>query len=928
MRSNPAIPALFKALTLAAAALTCGPGARAQCPAWQIGFQAPGIGGDVHAFTEHADGSGQRVLVVGGYRLQIPGVPLFGTAVLTWDGSTLQALGSLPPDSIVHALQSWDDGSGPAIYAGGLFPSSPLLGIARWNGAAWENVGGGTNGRVHALEVFDDGTGPALYAGGEFTLAGGVTVRRVARWNGIAWSPVGSSTAGPNAAVYALAVWQDALGGPPALYAGGDFTGVGTSGANRIAKWDGTSWQPLGFGLDDRVTSIAAYDSGAGTALFVGGWFDTAGTVPARGIAGYDGYWWFGVGSPALQGGSPSVAALEVGDLGSGPRLYATGFFATAGGTPVNSSASWDGSQWHALGAGTQGLALAIHDDGSGMDVYCGGSFDFAGGIFFVGGVPSRGLARWDGSQWSSLQNGNGLIGTPFTSAVHDDGTGSALYVGGALFAAGSPPARNLARWDGSAWSTTGSGPNATVQVLASLDPGTGRALYAGGNFTEIDGSVANGIARWNGSAWTTVGGGLSGTGQSVSALTVFDDGTGPALIAGGLFTQIGGVPALNVARWDGSAWTALGAGAEDRVRALAVHDDGSGPALYAGGDFDTAGGVTAAAIARWNGIAWSALGAGLGAFTFEPRVHALRSFDDGNGAALYVGGEFRTADGLFVEGITRWIGGAFEALGAGITPGYAVKALAVFDEGTGRGPELFAAGRFPTLGNLQVSGIGRWNGTSWSGLAGGLAGGVGLADAASLQVYDAGLGGGPALFVTGEFEYAGATYSTGIAAWSSCGEIGRTLCFGDGSGTACPCGNASTPGDRDGCTNSTGLGGRLRASGTPSLSNDALVLAGSRMTNGSALYFQGTTRVNGGAGALFGDGLRCAAGTVVRLAVLANSGGASHYPRAGDPPVATQGAVAQPGVREYQVWFRDAASFCTPETFALTNAVEIVWVP
>jgi hypothetical protein len=86
-----------------------------------------------------------------------------------------------------------------------------------------------------------------------------------------------------------------------------------------------------------------------------------------------------------------------------------------------------------------------------------------------------------------------------------------------------------------------------------------------------------------------------------VVALTVFDDGTGPALYAGGAFTSAGGVSANRIAKWNGSAWSALGSGMNARVDALTVFDDGTGPALYAGGFFTTAGGVSANRIAKWN---------------------------------------------------------------------------------------------------------------------------------------------------------------------------------------------------------------------------------------------------------------------------------------------------------------------------------------
>ena len=41
--------------------------------------------------------------------------------------------------------------------------------------------------RQEVLKVLDDGTGPALFAGGEFAAAGGVTVNRIAKWDGVTW---------------------------------------------------------------------------------------------------------------------------------------------------------------------------------------------------------------------------------------------------------------------------------------------------------------------------------------------------------------------------------------------------------------------------------------------------------------------------------------------------------------------------------------------------------------------------------------------------------------------------------------------------------------------------------------------------------------------------------------------------------------------
>ena len=79
----------------------------------------------------------------------------------------------------------------------------------------------------------------------------------------------------------------------------------------------------------------------------------------------------------------------------------------------------------------------------------------------------------------------------------------------------------------------------------------------------------------------------------------------------------------------------------------------------------------------------------------------------------------------------------------------------------------------------------------------------------------------------------------------------------------------------------------------------------------------------------MFGDGLRCAAGTIVRLKTKTVVGGTAAYPQAGDPSVSVRGQLpAGGGTRHYQTWYRNAAAFCTPSTFNLTNGVRLTWQP
>lgn len=99
-------------------------------------------------------------------------------------------------------------------------------------------------------------------------------------------------------------------------------------------------------------------------------------------------------------------------------------------------------------------------------------------------------------------------------------------------------------------------------------------------------------------------------------------------------------------------------------------------------------------------------------------------------------------------------------------------------------------------------------------------------------------------------------------------------------------------------------------------------------MPNSTVLYFQGKNAQNNGMEIPFGDGLMCAGGQILRLGSKINAAGASHYPQQGDQPLSVRGMVAPGMVVNYQCWYRNAASFCTPQTFNLTNAVQVQWTP
>jgi hypothetical protein len=121
------------------------------------------------------------------------------------------------------------------------------------------------NATIETLTVDTSGTGsPIVYVGGNFaTVGAGVPASCVAKWDGQQWTALGGEIGGVQyPTVYASALFDDDGAGPhpPALFVGGNFTTAGGVPANYIAKWDGSSWSPLGSGMDSWVRSMAVFD--------------------------------------------------------------------------------------------------------------------------------------------------------------------------------------------------------------------------------------------------------------------------------------------------------------------------------------------------------------------------------------------------------------------------------------------------------------------------------------------------------------------------------------------------------------------------------------------------------------------------------------------------------------------------------------------
>ncbi|WP_165768421.1 T9SS type A sorting domain-containing protein [Hymenobacter amundsenii] len=181
--------------------------------------------------------------------------------------------------------------------------------------------------------------------------------------------------------------------------------------------------------------------------------------------------------------------------------------------------------------------ALAVR----GSDMYVGGRFTQAGG------VASNNIAKWDGENWSSLGTGpaNGIHGVPYEEVHALAVRGSDMYVGGQFTQAGGVAANNIAKWDGTGWSSLGTGPAGRVIDAVHAVAISGAALYVGGRFTQIGGVVANNAAEWDGTSWSSLGMGVAnGTNETINCLAF----RGTDMYVGGLFTLAGGKAATRLA--------------------------------------------------------------------------------------------------------------------------------------------------------------------------------------------------------------------------------------------------------------------------------------------------------------------------------------------------------------------------------------------
>jgi|GEM_PF-2082025 hypothetical protein len=289
-------------------------------------------------------------------------------------------------------------------------------------------------------------------------------------------------------------------------------------------------------------------------------------------------------------------------------------------------------------------------------------------------------------ASFSPLSTGvNSGPGQPFLFA---DSTNNTVYLGGWISSVGNTPVQGMARWNGIAWDSMGSG--VTPRAIVNYN---GEIIVGGTYGSPTNHPSGRGLSKWNGNAWVPFADAVSSSGWGCVDGLLVDNNN---LYVFGCFDSIDGVPANMIAKFDGSAWntfpvldTAYGGGV---IYSAAIYNN----ELFVGGNFEFPYQSGRGEIAKWDGTTWQQVGNGITGSLAS--VGSLKVFNN----ELWVGGGFETAWGDSGNYLMKWNGNNWIQLPC--EPNGFVQCLEVYNG------KVYAGGSFNVPSISNGSWTARWD--------------------------------------------------------------------------------------------------------------------------------------------------------------------------------------------------------------------------
>ena len=352
-------------------------------------------------------------------------------------------------------------------------------------------------------------------------------------------------------------------------------------------------WEPINNNLDVGISNIEINAQGNG--FIIGGKFSTNNELELDGIA----EWIPELGFLTLNGGSNNCSST-IGCVHSMYAFHPFKGFTYAGlidnnfqGEDFNGIAKWDGNVWDSLSGKLEyklpfGIGPADARGFSVIDdtLYVGGSFQI------IDSVDINSVAKWDGENWHSLNfpYPNEILDVNFVyDFIKHKGS---LYICGNIAVKDSLGniVYDIMKYDGNNWTSVGSNPlfgsfgelNCMIEYKGDL--------YVSGDLLKSENpEIGPGIARLRNQEWE----GINKSSQSgvVIDMIVLND----LLFVVGLFDEIGGIQANDIAVFDGVNWYSFDTEFDKHITTIQELNN----EIYIGGFFEYIDGIHAPYFAK-----------------------------------------------------------------------------------------------------------------------------------------------------------------------------------------------------------------------------------------------------------------------------------------------------------------------------------------